>query len=212
MLFSSFTRQWHDISGDWNPTDPARFIQPDAFRWRTSRCTIRVANNEHNHLDGANLGSSIWMRGSFSGGWSWRAPLRLVVSGSLTVRRTHWAGPIFDRLSAPDPTFGPARIPLANGTTQPNPLATAIRFAYATPGEGQVANPLVYPLGLKIAREFSFSASRKLEFGTNILNVLNQPEFYQFASNANQRYSPNYLTYRSQQPARAFQLLLKFKF
>ena len=22
-LFTSFTRQWHDISGDWNPTDPA---------------------------------------------------------------------------------------------------------------------------------------------------------------------------------------------
>lgn len=211
-LFSSFTRQWHDISGDWNPTDPARFIQPDAFEMKNVTLHDTRGNNEHNHLDGGNAGSSIWMRGSFSAGWNWRAPLSLIVSGSLTVRRTHWAGPIYDRLSAPDPRFGPPRITLANGTTQPNPLATAIRFAFATRGEGQVANPLVYPLGLKIAREFRFTANQKLEIGANILNVLNQPEFYQFASNANQRYSPNYLTYRSQQPARAFQALIKYKF
>jgi len=152
------------------------------------------------------------MRGSFSAGWSWRAPLSLVVSGSFTARRTHWAGPIYDRLTAPDPQFGPARITLANGTTQPNPLATAIRFAYPTRGEGQIANPIVMPLGLKIAREFKFSEQRKIEFGANILNVLNQPEFYQFAGGANQRYSPNFMTYRSQQPARAFQMLIKYKF
>jgi hypothetical protein len=115
-------------------------------------------------------------------------------------------------LTAPDPQFGPARITLANGTTQPNPLATAIRFAYPTRGEGQIANPIVTPLGLKIAREFKFSEQRKLEFGANILNVLNQPEFYQFAGGANQRYSPNFMTYRSQQPARAFQMLIKYKF
>jgi hypothetical protein len=212
MLFTSFTRQWHDISGDWNPTDPARFIQPDAFEMKNVTLHDTRGNNEHNHLDGDNRGSSIWMRGSFSAGWNWRAPLKLVISGSFTARRTHWAGPIYDRLSVPDSQFGPARITLANGTTQPNPLATAIRFAYATRGEGQVPNPLMMPLGLKIAREFTFSDRQKLEFGTNILNVFNQPEFYQFAANANQRYSPNFMTYRSQQPARAFQVLIKYKF
>jgi hypothetical protein len=211
-LFSSFTRQWHDISGDWNPTDPARFIQPDAFEMKNVTLHDTRGNNEHNHLDGDNRGSSIWMRGSFSGGWSWHAPYGLVISGSLTVRRTHWAGPIYDRIAQSDPRFGPARITLANGTTQPNPLATTIRFAYATRGEGQVPNPLVYPLGLKVAREFTFAQAQKVEIGANILNLFNQPEFYQFASNANQRYSPNYLTYRSQQPARAFQALLKYKF
>ena len=212
MLFTSFTRQWHDISGDWNPTDPARFIQPDAFEMKNVTLHDTRGNNENNHLDGDNRGSSIWMRGSLSAGWTWRAPMSLVVSGSLTARRTHWAGPIYDRLSTPDPRFGPARITLANGTTQPNPLATAIRFAYPTRGEGQVANPMLFPLGLKVAREFTFSGSQKVEIGTNILNVFNQPEFYQFASNANQRYSPNFLTYRSQQPARAFQMLIKYKF
>ncbi|MBM3558876.1 MAG: hypothetical protein FJX53_03090 [Alphaproteobacteria bacterium] len=169
-------------------------------------------NNEHNHLDGSNLGSSIWMRGSLSAGWNWRAPYKLNISGSLTVRRTHWVGPIFDRLATADPRFGPARVTLANGTTQPNPLATVIRFAYPTRGEGQVPNPLVMPLGLKVAREFTMSTNQKLEFGANILNVFNGAEFYQFGANANQRYSPNFLTYRSQQPARAFQLSVKYKF
>lgn len=63
-----------------------------------------------------------------------------------------------------------------------------------------------------VAREFTFSDRQKLEFGTTILNVFNQPEFYQFAANANQRYSPNFMTYRSQQPARAVQMLIKYKF
>jgi Carboxypeptidase regulatory-like domain/TonB dependent receptor len=211
-LFTSFTRQWHDISGDWNPTDPARFIQPDAFPMKNVTLHDTRGNNEHNHLDGDNRGSSIWMRGSFSAGWNWRAPWSLTVSGSFTARRTHWAGPIYDREGAPDPRFGPARITLANGTTQPNPLATAIRFAYPTRGEGQVPNPMMMPLGLKIAREFVFANGQKLELGSNILNVFNQAEFYQFGSGANQRFSPNYLTYRSQQPARAFQMLIKYKF
>jgi hypothetical protein len=39
-----------------------------------------------------------------------------------------------------DPVFGPGQIRLANGTTQPNPLATAWRFAYPTRSEGQVLN------------------------------------------------------------------------
>lgn len=212
MMFASFTRQWHDITGDWNPTDPARFIQPDAFEMKNVTLHDTRGNNDENHLQGGNLGSSIWMRGSFSAGWSWHAPLGLVISGSFTARRTHWAGPIYDRLSAPDPRFGPARITLANGTTQPNPLATAIRFAHATRGEGQVANPIVTPLGLKIAREFAFSDRKKLEFGANILNVFNEADYYQFAGGANQRYSPNFMTYRSQQPARAFQMLVKYRF
>lgn len=212
MMFASFTRQWHDITGDWNPTDPARFIQPDAFEMKNVTLHDTRGNNDENHLQGGNLGSSIWMRGSFSAGWSWHAPLGLVISGSFTARRTHWAGPIYDRLSAPDPRFGPARITLANGTTQPNPLATAIRFAHATRGEGQVANPIVTPLGLKIAREFAFSDRKKLEFGANVLNVFNEADYYQFAGGANQRYSPNFMTYRSQQPARAFQMLVKYRF
>jgi hypothetical protein len=28
---ASVQRQWQREVGDWNPTDPARFIQPDAF-------------------------------------------------------------------------------------------------------------------------------------------------------------------------------------
>ncbi len=28
---AGFNRQWQHIAGDWNPTDPARFIQPDHF-------------------------------------------------------------------------------------------------------------------------------------------------------------------------------------
>ena len=31
QVLASFTRQWQHLNGTWNPTDPARFLQPDAF-------------------------------------------------------------------------------------------------------------------------------------------------------------------------------------
>ena len=70
----------------------------------------------------------------------------------------------------------------------------------------------MHPLGLKIAREFKFKENQELELGANILNVFNEGDFYQFAGGSNQRYSPNFLTFRSQQPARAMQATIKYNF
>jgi hypothetical protein len=28
---AGLNKQWHHLSGTWNPTDPAKFIQPDHF-------------------------------------------------------------------------------------------------------------------------------------------------------------------------------------
>ncbi len=212
MLLTTFARQWHNISGTWNPTDPARFIQPEAFQLKNVSLYDTRGNNDNNSLSGGSIGSSIWMRGNMAGGWSWHAPLNLVVSGSVTAGRTFWTGPIVDRIAAADPQFGPARITLANGTTTPNPLATTIRFAYPTRTEGFVPTAILWPVGLKIARDFKVTEKQKLQFGLNILNLFNEGDFYQFASGSNQKYSPNFLTYRSQQPARAFQALMKYNF
>ena len=40
QLLFTMHRQWQHLEGTWNPTDPAKFIQPDAFAnnrnvWRT---------------------------------------------------------------------------------------------------------------------------------------------------------------------------------
>ena len=31
QIVGSVTRQWQHLEGTWGPTDPARFVQPDAF-------------------------------------------------------------------------------------------------------------------------------------------------------------------------------------
>lgn len=82
------TRQFQHVDGTWNPTDPARSIQPDAF-----------PNNRDlsRHLFG-------------------------------------------NGVPVGDPLYGPARVRLANGGTQPNPLSTSWRIAYGTRGDGQIRN------------------------------------------------------------------------
>ena len=217
QLMSTFSRQWQRLDGEWNPHDPARYIQPDAFA--NNREIPRTAgNNEQNTLDGA--GSPV------TASWrpfTWRiagqylvpAPLSLSLAGSFIMSSGDYSGPLLMRLSSTDPNvrmYGPAQIRLANGRTAPNPLATTIRFANASRGEGQIRNDTARALQFKAGRRFSLGR-QQIEVAVNVFNVLNAGYFQQYAAGANRQYAPaDYLRKFNRQPPRAFQITIVDRF
>jgi hypothetical protein len=116
--------------------------------------------------------------------------------------------------------FLPART--ANG--QNNPLATRMRFVRAdcaspptldclATRDEQVQAPGVKQLGLKLAKRFKLAGQRELEVAGNVFNLFNEGNDYQYNySGANEKFNPNFLQMRNQQPARAFQATAVLRF
>jgi hypothetical protein len=214
-------RQWQEFGGTWNPTDPARFIQPDTFPSDTLLYMPR-GNNEDNSLP-INTGTTVhtygptWQKYSLRFGGTYHAPMGIIAALSYTILAGPWSGPVVDLLPVGDPqlaAFGPPTFVLANGTTASNPLATRMRFVYPTRGEGQVQAPAVKTLGLKLGKTIKLGGmAREVELGGNIFNVLNAGNYTQYNySGANERFNPNFLLMRNQQPARGFQATAVFRF
>ena len=211
QFMAGVNRQWHKMDGTWCPTDPARFVQPNHFANDANLYMPRGNNDENSLPDSGNALSygPTWMkyRGNFSG--VWQAPWGINLAGSLTVQAGPWSGSPLYQLAATDPDvlkYGPARITLANGTTQPNPLATRNRYVYSDRGEGQVQAPAITTVGLKVGKVFKVDRY-SFEVAGNIFNVLNAGDYTQYNySSAYQSWSSNFLLMGNQQPARAFQL------
>ncbi len=230
QAIASINRQWQEFGGTWNPTDPARFIQPNAFASDRLLYMPR-GNNEENSLPIA-TGTTVhtygptWQKYSMRFGGTYRAPYDVVLAASYTILAGPWSGPIVDQLPVGDPQlaiFGPGSVRLPNGTTQNNPLATRMRFVGNTPagtfpsdqtrGEGQVQAPAIKTLGLKIGKEIRLPGSVQIEVAGNIFNLLNEGNYTQYNySGANERWNPNFLQLRNQQAARAFQATLVVRF
>jgi hypothetical protein len=223
QMLAGFNRQWQSFGGTWNPTDPARFIQPNAFP-SDALLYMPRGNNEDNSLPIA-TGTTVhtygptWQKYSIRLGGTYLLPWNVTLAGSYTILAGPWSGPIVDLLPENDPqlaVFGPARVTLPNGTTQSNPLSTRMRFVYPTRGEGQVQAPAVKTLGLTLNKSFRFGTASAREFvaGLAIFNVLNAGNYSQYNySGANEVFNTaNYLQFRNQQPARAAQLTLLVRF
>ena len=217
QLIAGINRQWHKMTGTWNPTDPARFVEPDAFA-NNANLYMPRGNNDENSLP--NTGNALsygptWMKYRMNFGGVWLAPYGLNVAGNVTVQAGPWSGAILYQLPANDPEiaqFGPASFRLPNGTSQPNPLATRNRYLYANRGEGQIRAPAITTVGLKIGKRFKVCRFEP-EIAGNLFNILNAGDYTQFSYNsAYQAWSPNFLQMRNQQPARAFQLTLTTRF
>ena len=118
---------------------------------------------------------------------------------------------IVTRIAASDPRFGPSSVTLSNGRVVTNPLASTIRFAFATRGEGQVKADPRQELNLKFSKRLRLARYRA-EVGLGLYNVTNHGTIERFASDAGQRYSPNYLGYEGYQPPRSMDLVVKFTF
>lgn len=230
QAMAGINRQWQEFGGTWNPTDPARFIQPNAFA-SDKLLYMPRGNNEDNSLPIA-TGSTVhtygptWQKYSMRFGGTYRAPYDVVLAASFTILAGPWSGPIVDQLPVGDSRlapFGSGSVRLANGTTQNNPLSTRMRFVGDTPtgtfpenqtrGEGQVQAPAIKTLGLKIGKEIKLPGSVQVEVAGNIFNLLNKGDYTQYNySGANERFNPNFLQLRNQQPARAFQGTLVVRF
>ena len=229
QLVSTIHRQWQHLNGTWNPTDPAKFIQPDAFAndkniWRTDGLV-----DENSLSTGANLiNNPMWEPYSLRFAGTYNAPQGIVVSSSYTIVGGPWSGPIIDQIPANDPRvtqFGPSNVISSTGFSAPNPLATRIRFCGApvdgkcvasnpTRGEGQLEQSAVHILGLKIAKRLKLGGTTELELSANAFNLLNGGNFSEFnRSGANRIYSPStYGTGTTLQEARAYQISGVFRF
>lgn len=221
QLMAGLNRQWQHFGGTWNPTDPAKFIQPDTFPSDTLIYMPR-GNNEENSLPITN-GTTVhtygptWQKYSMRFGGSYIAPWGITMGATYTILAGPWSGPIVDLLPATDPqlaVFGPSQVRLANGTTQSNPLSTRMRFVYPTRGEGQVQAPAIQTLGLTFNKSVKLGGTREIVAGVSVFNALNAGNYTQYNYNgANERFNTaNYLQFRNQQAARAAQATLLVRF
>jgi hypothetical protein len=163
------------------------------------------------------INNPMWEPFSVRFAGTYNAPLGMVVSSSYTISGGPWSGPIINQIAANDPSiavFGPSTVTSSTGVKQPNPLATRIRFYYPTRGEGQLEQPAVHIVGLKIAKRFQLGSARQLEVAANAFNLLNGGNFSEFnRSGANRIYSPStYNTGTTLQEARAYQINGVFRF
>jgi Carboxypeptidase regulatory-like domain/TonB dependent receptor len=217
QLIAGFTRQWHKIDGTWNPTDPARFVQPNHFANDANLYMPRGNNDENSLPDTGNALSygPTWMKYRGNLGGVWQAPWDINVAASATFQAGPWSGSPLYQLAANDPDvlrYGPARFTLANGSTAANPLATRNRYVFSNRGEGQVQSPMITTVGLKIGKVLRYQRYQ-LEVAGNIFNLLNAGNYTQYSYNsAYQSWSSNFLLMVNQQPARAFQLTVVGRF
>ncbi len=220
QVIAGINRQWQHISGDWNPHDPAKFIQPSAFPNDKLLYQPR-GDNEDTSLPLAFGTNTLtygptWQKYRLNFGGTYLAPYGISLAASYTIEAGPWSGPIVDALAANDPAvtaFGPSTFMLANNTNARNPLSTRLRFVYPTRGDGQVLAPAVRTLGLKVGKKLPLGGSREAEVAANVFNLTNAGNFTQYNYNgANERFNPNYLQFRNQQPARALQATFIFRF
>ena len=217
QAIAGFNRQWHHISGTWNPGDPARFIQPDHFANNKAMYMPR-GNNEHNSLrpGSATSYAPTWREYSIRLGGTYYAPGGITLAASYTQNAGPWSGPLIDRLprNNPDVTqYGPPRIRLENGLWAPNPLATVFRMVGEDRADGQVQAPPIKSLGLKIGKRFRWGSNREIELAANIFNVFNWGNHHQYTyAQANAVFSPNFLQMQNLQLARALQLTAIFRY
>jgi hypothetical protein len=215
QAMAAIHRQWQQDKGTWNPTDPARFIQPDAFP--NNRLLWRTRDpNDHQSYPGSTT-APMWNPFSYRFNGTWHAPLGIVAAGSYSIVSGGYSGWIVDRLPSNSPqiaVFGPNTVTSSTGARQSNPLARRERFVYATRGEGQVLLAAVHAVGLKLSKRFALGGPRNLEISANILNLLNAGRGTEYArGGANRVYNPvAFLQPGNLQAPRQFQFDVMMRF
>jgi hypothetical protein len=213
QLVASFTRQYQHLTGTWNPTDPARFIQPNAFADDKDLSQQLFGNGESNSLtSGGQESGAAYRPYALRMAGQWAAPWSLNVGVSYVIQAGGYLGTPKSKVAAPDPTYGPATFTLANGTTQSNPLATVFRIACTTRGDCQPINDTDRYLQLHVGRIFKIRGSQDFEPAINVFNLFNTGAYQQWNTGANDVYATTYLSVFNRQPPRAFQLSFKYRF
>src|SRR5262249_7403909 len=147
--------------------------QPNAFATANgigfvNGCTAACADgNSYSQIS-----SGTWATNIAHAGMTYELPSDIQVATTYTFQSGPWSGPILTPLPAPDPAFGPPTVPLPNGRFVPNPLATPIRFAYATREDGQFQLKAIQIWNLRVGRTFRMPRSR-LETAVDVFNITN---------------------------------------
>ena len=158
QFIAGFNRQWHKMDGTWNPTDPARFVQPDHFANNANLYMPRGNNDDNSLPDTGNALSygPTWMRyrGNFGarlagavGSSTWPATSRSRRDRGRDRRCISWR-PTIPTCSSTDRRRSRSR----TERPQPNPLATRNRYVFSDRGEGQVRAPTINTVGLKVGK------------------------------------------------------------
>ena len=218
QVMAGFNRQWHHMSGTWNPTDKAAYIQPDHFA-NDANLYMPRGNNDRNSLPETGNALSYgptWMKYRFNVAGTWLGPWGVTFAGSYTMQAGPWSGAILYQLPAGDPDIlqhGPTTFTSPGGLTFSNPLSTRNRYLYSDRGEGQVQAPGIHTVGLKIGKRVGLGSGRNVEIAGNVFNLLNGGSFTQYSYNsAYQSWSPNFLQMRNRQSARQIQLTAVVRF
>jgi hypothetical protein len=215
QLLVGVHRQWQHYTGTWNPTDPARLIQPTAFPGNQGLLMVR-GNYDQNTLNGNGLGPAYtptWRKYSARFASTWMAPWGISVAATYDVTSGPYSGAILTQVPASQTTqYGPALVNVVGGR-QPNPLATVFRFEYPTREDGQVEGPPIALFNLKVGKRIRLGGTRQVEVATNIYNVFNSTNswllnYYGGSFNFN----PNFLQPFVRANPRAANLFVVFRF
>jgi hypothetical protein len=214
QALGSYTRSWNRMAGTWQPRDPAARLQPDAFPNRggigfVGGC-MGIPCADSDSLT-PTVTSGMWRDQLMKLAATYEGPAGIIVATSYTMQSGPWSGPVLTRLPGPDPAFGPATVTLVNGRVVSNPLATPIRFAYATRAEGQLRLDPVHTWNIRAGRRFSFG-SRRLDLAVDVFNVTDNGADQTFQFGGNQQYSPFFGQGANRQFPRAAQALVRFSF
>lgn len=155
--------------------------------------------------------SAQWQDHAIRAGVAWSGPWALLLAANYTLQSGIYSGPIVTRLAAADPAFGPATVTLSNGRVVSNPLATVIRFAYPTRGDGQLTTPPYRALNLRVGRRFAFGRAN-LDASLDVFNITNNGADMFFQNGANQMYNVLFGTTTFRQLPRSAQILLRASF
>lgn len=216
-VMATYSRQWRHLGGTWQPNDPASYIQPDAFAndkgigWIQSFTSVTYSS--YSALDQSPNGalSGMWRDHAFRVAVMGALPWKIRAGGNLVYQTGMWSGPIIANIGAPDPQFGPPMITLSNGRAVSNPLATPLRFAFPTRGDGQFKTPNFFTLSTRVSRVFGVGSIR-IEPALDLLNVTNHDADQLINISANQNFSSSYGTSTFRQVPRSAQLSLRVAF
>jgi len=219
QTLASYVRQWRHMDGTWQPNDPAAFIQPNAFannKGIGSSTGTAAANSDANSLSGFQMTQSVtasaqWQDHVVRAAVAATAPWGIMAAANYTFQSGTWGGPVVTQIAAPDPAFGPPTVRLSTGRVVSNPLATTIRFAYPTRGDGQQRTPNLHVLNLRAGRRFALGRV-KLDASLDVFNATNHGADLGFEFGGNQTYNPLFGLLVDRQQPRSAQIVLRAAF
>jgi hypothetical protein len=209
-LLASYTRNWRHVAGTWVPTDPAAFLQPTAFP-NDAGIGLTSGSTSDSLSGNADTSNPAWADHSVRIAGVYRAARGLLLAGRYQVQSGEWSGPVVTRIAAPDLSHGP-EVVMQDGVAIPNPLATTLRFANATRGEGQLQLPAVHEISVRAGYRFDLGRGVRLDAALDVFNPLNRSAFVSFAPTANQTYSPVFGQGLGRQSPRAAQVSVRVGF